>query len=378
MRTHTTPETDKSSLDFQTIVQSEDELRLAFQRLSYHVENTPLAVIEFDKDLNIKRWAGRAEEIFGWTAAEALSKNVYDPDFRIIFEEDRDAVNRINEELIEGSVNRNISLNRNYNKHGELRYSEWYNSVLRDSQGQVITILSLVHDITERRQAEITLNRSYDEIRRLSNHLENIREEERSHIAREIHDELGQQLTALKMDVIALSRRLNESPTSVQTKFSEIVGLLDMTMGAVRRISSELRPSLLYNLGLSAAIEWQLKEFEKRSGVKTVFIEPAEDCELPDSTKNALFRIFQESLTNAARHADPHKIIVSLGYGNGQIILTIEDDGRGFEMDKIGAKHTLGMVGMKERAQMMGGDFEIRTAVGSGTAVTVVAPCEVK
>ncbi|HET6256202.1 MAG TPA: MEDS domain-containing protein [Puia sp.] len=354
--------------------QTEDELRLAYQRLTYHVENTPLAVIELDKDLNIRRWSPRAEEIFGWKASEALSKNVHDRDFRIIFEEDQEAVNKINEELTQGAVNRNISVNRNYTKSGDLIYCEWYNSVLRDEGGNMITILSLVLDVTERKKAEIILNKSYEEIRQLSNHLQNIREEERSHIAREIHDELGQQLTVLKMDVLGLSRKLNGEDAAIHEKIGEIIGLLDQTVTSVRKISSELRPSLLYNLGLAAAIEWQLKEFEKRSGIKTVFIEPAEEWQIMDPLKNGLFRIFQESLTNAGRHANAGKIIVSLERNDSHLILTVEDDGRGFEIEKIGAKRTLGILGMKERCQMMGGHFEIRSSPGNGTCVMVVVP----
>jgi len=361
-------------LEIKERTHAEAELRLAYQRLTYHVENTPLAVIEFDKDLNIKRWSGRAQDIFGWNAAEALMKNVNDPGFPIIYEEDKKAVEEINEELMQGAVNRNVSLNRNYTKYGDVIYCEWHNSVLRDEQGKVVTILSLVHDVTERRKAEETLNRSYAEIRQLTNHLQNIREEERSHIAREIHDELGQQLTVLKMDVLGLGKKLNGMDAAIHNKIGEIIDLLDRTVSSVRRISSELRPSLLYNLGLVAAIEWQLKEFEKRSGTKTVFIEPAEELKIPDPVKKGLFRIFQESLTNAGRHANAGKIIVSLEQSNGQLILTVEDNGKGFEKEKIGSKRTLGILGMRERCQMMGGNYEIRSAPGKGTAVVAAVP----
>jgi PAS domain S-box-containing protein len=358
--------------------QAEDELRPAYQRLTYHVENTPLAVIEFDKDLTIKRWSGRAEEIFGWKASEALLKNINDPDFQIIYEEDQKAVKKINEELMQGAVNRNLSLNRNYTKYGEVIHCEWHNSVLRDGYGNVITILSLVHDVSERKKAEETLNRSYEEIRRLSNHLQNIREEERSHIAREIHDELGQQLTVLKMNVLGLKKKLTGADTAIHEKIGEITDLLDTTVCSVRRISSELRPSLLYNLGLVAAIEWQLREFEKGSGIKTVLIEPAEELKISDSVKNGLFRIFQESLTNAARHANASKIIVSLEQSDGHLILTVEDNGKGFEQDRIGSKQTLGILGMKERCQMMGGNFEIRSDPAKGTAVIAAVPTDGK
>ena len=240
--------------------------------------------------------------------------------------------------------------------------------------GAVVNVLCITRDITKRKQAEETLTRSYEEIRQLSNHLQNIREEERSHIAREIHDELGQQLTVLKMDVLGLGKKLNGGDAAVHGKIAGIIDLLDTTVRSVRRISSELRPALLYDLGLVAAIEWQLREFEKRSDIKTVFMEPAEELKLPDPVKNGLFRIFQESLTNAGRHANATKIVVSLKQNNGQLILSVEDNGQGFDKDKIGAKQTLGILGMKERCQMMGGNFEIRSVPAKGTVVIAAVP----
>lgn len=357
---------------------AEDELRLAYQRLTYHVENTPLAVIELDRSLNITRWSGRAEEIFGWKASEALGENVYDPKFPIIYGDDKTAVDRINNELTQGAVNRNVSHNRNHTKSGEVIYSEWYNSVLRDDQGKVITILSLVQDVTERKKAEETLNRSYEEIRQLTNHLQNIREEERSNIARDIHDELGQQLTVLKMDIFGIGKKFCTADLAFQEKIHDIIHLIDQTVRSVRRISSELRPSLLYDLGLVAAIDWQLREFEKRSGIRTTFIEPAEELTIPDPIKNCLFRIFQESLTNAGRHAHATKIIVSLELNSKKLTLTLEDNGQGFDTRGIGAKRTLGILGMRERCQMMEGDFEIRSNTGEGTTVVATVPYDEK
>lgn len=358
--------------------QAEDQLRLAYQRLSYHVENTPLAVIEFDRDLTITRWSGRAEEIFGWKASEAIGKNVYDPGFRIIYQEDMKDVGRVNNELSKGTVNRNLSLNRNYTKNGQVIHCEWHNSVLRDDEGKVITILSLVHDVTERNKAEQNLSRSFEEVRRLTSHLQNIREDERSHIAREIHDELGQQLTVLKMDVLGLNKKLDQSDVANQQTIRSIIDLLDSTMRSVRRISAELRPSLLYDLGLEAAIEWQLKEFEKRAGLSTFFFEPAGEIKIPDPIKNGLYRIFQESLTNISRHAHATKVIVRLEEKDGMLMLTIEDDGRGFDRESTGAKQTLGILGMRERSEMMGGSFTLHSIPGQGTTVAVTVPLDAK
>ena len=364
------------SIDIEDSKRAQDELQLAYQRLSYHVENTPLAVIEWDKDLNVKRWSARAKEIFGWTLEEIIGRNWHAADFRLVYEDDSEAVNKIDAELMGGLVDRNQTLNRNYTKDGKVIYCEWYNSVLRDEHGNVITILSLVHDVTENRKADETLRQSYVQIRQLTEHLQNIREEERIHIAREIHDELGGQLTALKMDASWLNQKLAKEDKAVKQRLKNFVNILAVMLKSVRRISAQLRPSLLDNLGLVAAIDWQLKEFQSRSGIEMVFNKPSEELEISDAVKNGLFRIFQESLTNVARHSKAKSVTVELLKKDGQLILRVEDDGQGFNLNRESNGKTLGILGMKERAAMMGGKYHISSMPGKGTSVTVVLPCK--
>jgi PAS domain S-box-containing protein len=229
-------------------------------------------------------------------------------------------------------------------------------------------------DITERMKAEQKLQESFLEIRQLTEYIQNIREEERSHIAREIHDELGQQLTVLKMDVAWLNTKIGHIEEPIRQKLKSLTEMLDGTVKTVRRISSELRPSLLDDLGLIAAIDWHLKEFEKRSGVKTEFEEPEHDLLIPDTVKTGLFRIFQESLANVARHAGSNKVKVSLQQKNEHFVLSIADDGKGFEKQMTKHKRTLGILGMKERTTMMGGTYEINSEPGKGTLVVVSIP----
>ncbi|MDB5222838.1 MAG: hypothetical protein JWN83_1505 [Chitinophagaceae bacterium] len=235
-------------------------------------------------------------------------------------------------------------------------------------------VIVVMDDITKRKQAEETLQQSYEEIRRLTEHLHNIREDERTHIAREIHDELGSQLAVLKMDVSWLKKKLNDAGEAIKQRIRDLIDLLDATVKSVRRISSELRPSLLDNLGLVAAMEWHLKEFEKRSGIKITFNEPKEELKIPDPIKNGLFRIFQESLTNVTRHSDAKEVKVKLLYTNHQLILNIEDNGKGFDKQKVKEMKTLGILGMEERAMMMNGSYEINSVPGKGTIVTAVLP----
>ena len=229
-------------------------------------------------------------------------------------------------------------------------------------------------DISDRKKAEEELNNSYKAIRELTSHLQNIREEDRVHIAREIHDELGQQLTVLKMDISWINKRIVTDDDLVKEKMKTLLTMLDETVQSVRRISSELRPSLLDDLGLVAAMEWQLHEFKRRSDVKTTFVAPDEEVALSDMVKTGLFRIFQESLTNVVRHSNAKKLEVSLEHIDNNFILTISDDGKGFDKEKISDKRTLGILGMKERTTMIGGTYEINSVPGKGTTVVVSIP----
>jgi len=229
-------------------------------------------------------------------------------------------------------------------------------------------------DISDRKKAEQELDESYKAIRKLTRHLQNIREQERTHIAREIHDELGQQLTVLKMDVSWLNKKVASSDEMIKQKMKSLLSMLDDTVRSVRRISSELRPSLLDDLGLTAAMEWQLTEFEKRSGIHTRFINSGDEVLLPEAVKTALFRIFQESLTNVARHSQAKNISVSFIEADDHLVLSIQDDGKGFDKQQVADKKTLGILGMKERTFMIDGTYEIVSAPGKGTVVTVKIP----
>ena len=235
------------------------------------------------------------------------------------------------------------------------------------------TRLVLANEVTEQYLAEEKLKESYAATRKLTEHLQNVREEERLHIAREIHDELGQLLTVLKMDVSWLNKRIEAPSGAMKEKLTDLLALIDTTVKTVRRIASELRPSLLDDLGLLAAMEWHLEEFEKRSGVIKKIEVPAVELRLPDALKIGLFRIFQESLTNVARHSGAKNVNVSLFEKDGQLILTIRDDGKGLDETRTN-KRTLGLLGMKERTLMMGGEYNITSAMGQGTTVTVTVP----
>jgi two-component system sensor histidine kinase UhpB len=257
---------------------------------------------------------------------------------------------------------------------GEKRWLLTTKVPLKDKEEKVVGILGISKDITERKLAEQELRQSREDLRLLAAHLEQVREDERITIAREIHDELGQQLTVLKMDVSWLHKNLPDSNKKAKEKTQHLLNMLENTVKTVRKISSELRPSMLDDLGLLAALEWQSQEFSKRSGIKTIFSSAIGNLYFSQNIATGIFRIFQESLTNVARHADATRVKASLQMKNGNIVLQIEDNGKGFTIASIENNKTLGILGMRERTLMMGGEYKITSTPGKGTIVEVIVP----
>lgn len=236
------------------------------------------------------------------------------------------------------------------------------------------TILSIARDITERKRAEDNLQRSSKMLRELATHLQTVREEERTMIAQEIHDELGQVLTALKIHITLLSNKLNKNQEPLREKINSVLGMIDSSVESVQKISTKLRPGILDELGLNAAIEWQSEEFEKLTGISSSLVLPNDEFNLDADKTTALFRIFQEALTNIARHSGANKVSVSLMKHHSGIYLEVKDNGKGITGDQIKDFKSLGIHGMKERAIVFGGDVTIEGIPGKGTSVKVQIP----
>ncbi len=245
--------------------------------------------------------------------------------------------------------------------------------------GQVIGIVVVAQDITEHQRASENLEHSRSELRALSARLQSIREEERLRIAREIHDELGQVLTGLKLDLVSFTKKLPESRNKVDNeqltlKSQEIITLINNAILTVRKISTELRPGLLDAVGLTAAIEWQAKEFESRTGIKCKLKLPSENIVLDQNRSIAVFRIFQEILTNVARHSQATDVNVSIEKRETLLFLEARDNGRGIKANEFSNPKSLGLLGMRERALLLGGEVSIRGVQNKGTIVTLRVP----
>lgn len=226
----------------------------------------------------------------------------------------------------------------------------------------------------DRKKAEERLHESREQLRALSVYLQYVREEERTRIAREVHDELGQALTGIKLDLAWLAARLPRSQRPMLEKVADMSGHIDATIQAVRRIATELRPGILDDLGLVAAIEWQANEFQGRTGIMCRVTSNLPDRQLDADLNTAFFRIFQETLTNVIRHANATRVDVHLAGGDDAIVLTVRDNGRGITPAEIRDRRSIGLLGMGERAALLGGKVEIKGAPGQGTEVTVRIP----
>ncbi|OFW27435.1 MAG: hypothetical protein A3H27_13940 [Acidobacteria bacterium RIFCSPLOWO2_02_FULL_59_13] len=228
-------------------------------------------------------------------------------------------------------------------------------------------------EIVERKWAEESLRESEYRYRELARRAERIREQERTRISREIHDELGQSLTAVKMDLAQLSALISKDVDSAIRQTRLISNQLDSSMDMVRRIASDLRPRNLDYLGLAAAIEWHVKEFEARTGIQSN-LKLRENLHLNTEQATVLFRILQETLTNVARHAEASSVSVQLDEGPEGVILEITDDGKGIEDSRVRDLKSIGILGMQERAAGIGGTLEILGIPGKGTSVRVRIP----
>lgn len=234
--------------------------------------------------------------------------------------------------------------------------------------------IGLVRDLTERKRTELAILESRERLRNLSQRLQSVREEERAMLAREIHDDLGQTLTALRIEVKRLEKRLGERGGREKDDIARLVKIIEFAIDTVRDIAGRLRPPLLDDVGLEAALEWQVKEFRDYSGCRCTIEIVTEQSSLPREAQLAVFRILQESLTNVARHARAQQVEVIWRQVDDGFELTVSDDGCGFPDGRLEHAGSLGIVGMRERAGALGGRLIIEPRNGGGTVVTLRLP----
>ncbi|HQA82408.1 MAG TPA: PAS domain S-box protein [Syntrophales bacterium] len=309
------------------------------------------------------------EQVFGWRPEELIGKDV-----RLLYrnEEDYDEIARRFYTALETQRTYTTEFPARKKDGSEIlctMKASRIGNTLRERK-----IVVTYEDVTEQKRAQQELEESREQLRNLSLHLQSIREEERTRIAREIHDELGQALTALKMDIAWLGSRITGKNAALQKKTDYMSNLIDNTIETVHRISSDLRPGLLDDLGLSAAIEWQTQDFQRRFDLPCRADLSLEDEGIDRHLATAVFRILQETLTNVVRHAGATEVSVRLSEKNKVLILEVTDNGRGVTRAQIEDPRSFGLIGMRERVRPWEGTVVIEGKPNEGTRVVVSVP----
>jgi PAS domain S-box-containing protein len=367
------------------------------------------AFFQLDYTGHVVSWNAGAERLKGYHADEIIGKH-----FSVFYPSEAVAQGRP-QQMLADAIERGHSEDDGWRirKDGSRFWANVVVSALRDSTGALRGFVKLTRDMTEMKEKEVNLTKarevlewhvqqrtavlahvnqqlraeigereraeqrlkiSRDELRALTARLETVREEERKSVAREIHDELGQACTAIKMDLALISGKAQKRQTRLKSKIASTLQVVDEMIATLRRISSELRPRPLDDLGLSAALEWQSQEFERRTGVSCQIILPQQPVMLDPERSTAVFRIFQESLTNIARHSRATRVDARLDTSPELLTFEVRDNGCGFDAEAAKAGSSLGLVGMRERALLLNGELRIESVPGSGTTLTLRIP----
>jgi PAS domain S-box-containing protein len=235
-------------------------------------------------------------------------------------------------------------------------------------------LIAIGIDATEKRKAETLLTNSYNDVRRLATHITRVREEERKRIGREIHDELGQQLTAIKMDVVWIDKKIADDNNPIKNNLKNILEIINGSNQSVRRILNELSPGVIDNFGLLEALEQQNQQFYSSTGIKIDFITSTSEINLSQDIANTIFRVYQESLTNIIRYAQASIVEATLKLSDKEILISVMDNGKGFNTTRAQSKKSFGILGMKERVLSHNGNFELHSEPEVGTRITFSLP----
>ena len=377
LETRATPETDASGvvlwhghvMDITTRKAVESRLHASEQAFRTLAENFPDPIARFDLQGRLIYSNPKIFKLMGRSDASPLLRRP--TELKLLCEQAPSEVIEVNALRVIASGEPIEHLAQWISPLGE-RIFEIRHIPEKDSSGQLVSVMSVGRNITRQKLAEQELKHSRDELRRLSAHLNDVREEERKRIAREIHDELGQMLTALKLDLGTLRLQFGAINPILDQRSQRLIGVVEDTIQVVRSIATALRPSSL-DMGLVPAVEWLVAEFRKRSDVECVLHLNTLGVQLEDEHSTALFRMLQEALTNVTRHAQAQRVDIVLDSDDHHFLLRVTDDGCGFDASASKTR-SFGLVGIHERALILGGSAKIDSVPGGGTTVEVRIP----
>ncbi len=362
---------------FRAQRQAQEALRLSQERFEHVALATTDAIWELNLETKAIWWSEGVEKLFGYRPGDVSAK----------YEWWLDRVHPDDREKIAGGIMR-IAESGGTAWAREYRFRRQDNTyatvqdrgyIIQDAAGEPACLVGGLSDITERRMAEQALENSRQQLRALTARLQSGREAERAAVAREIHDDLGQTLTALKLDVDWLEREIGKLETEPRLnrlleRVLESGEMIETAIQNVQRISGDLRPPALDNLGLAEALQEEARRFQERSGIACELRLPSDPLSLPTETSIAIFRVFQEALTNVVRHAEATSVTISLETRPESIVLQLDDNGKGIPPEAIGDARSLGLLGMAERASSLGGHVTVAPVAPHGTRVTLQLP----
>jgi PAS domain S-box-containing protein len=357
---------------------AEEEVRRLNERITLATRSAKIGIWDWDINTNELIWDDKMYEIYG--REKDASKGAYETWLDSLHPDDKERSNLESEKARLGEKEYDTEF-RIIHPDGNVRYIKVCGDVFRDLNGNAVRMLGVNFDITEQKKAEIFLRESEEslkqtsqELRGLSRHLDELIEKERSEIARDLHDDLGQKLTAVNLYISWIKSRVGVQPGSISDKIDSIKNLLNDTVKSMHEISYRLRPSILEDLGLQSAVELQLADFSKSTGIGYSVSFIPEKLVVDYGISLMLFRIIQESLTNVARHSNATKVTVDVSSDEADLKLIIRDNGIGLEKDYQRKLKSFGILGMRERALAYGGEFQIEGIKDNGTMVTVKIP----
>ena len=341
-------------------------------RVSGIVESAMDPIIAVDENQRIVLFNAAAEEIFRWPRSAVLGQSLdmlLPERFR---PQHRDHIERFGRTGVTSRRMGGQTVLMALRANGEEFPIEASISHHSEDRRKFFTVI--LRDVTERIRAEEALRRSRQELQELAAEAQMAREQEKSRVARELHDELAQALTGLKMDVAWIAERFPDTDDAVGKKLQRVEILLDQAVAATRRIAADLRPLILDDLGLVPAVEWLVQNFIQKTGVPCELAVDDPELELENIHATAVFRILQESLTNVAKHAQASRVRVRIEHADGNIVFSVRDNGVGFSPQSPRLPHSLGLAGVRERSQLLGGELCIVSAPGEGATIEVRLP----
>jgi len=341
-----------------------------------YLQTAGVMMVGLDREANVTMINKKGCEMLGYSQKYIIGKNWIE---NFIDEKDRRIAGRIFQHLIKGIYPKDKyvegTVKCRYNKTKRIG---WRHTALTSDDGNITGTLSSGEDITEMIKMSEEINRAQNELSTLSAHIEKVREEEKTFLSRAIHDELGQAITALKLDADWISSKIPASEMKIKEKLSGMSSLLEDTLDKVQKMAFELRPDFLDFLGLIPAIQYQAHSMEEKTGIKFLVKFENESLNINKETSTALYRIFQESLANIIRHSKARKATIGFKEESGKLYMSIKDNGVGMKEEKINSSKSLGLIGIRERIKTLGGELIIASKPGKGTSVNVSIPLNIE